>query len=122
MEKHITLVGALNIGFGILGLIASLIIVTIFTFAGIMSGDLEAFSIISVVAFSITIFIIIFSILDIICGIGLLYKKPWARVFALILAVLDLVQIPIGTVIGMYSIWVLIQDETVMIFNSKGLQ
>jgi len=106
MEKHITLVGALNIGFDVLGLIISVIIFAVLTFAGIMSGDLEAFSILSVIAFSVTIFIVIFSTLDIISGIGLLHRKSWARVFVLVLAVMDLVKIPIGTIVGIYAIWI----------------
>jgi len=122
MEKHITLVGALNIGFGILGLIIALIIFVVLSFAGIISGDIEAFSILSVIAFSVTIFIVVFSALDIISGIGLLHRKPWARVFALILAVMDLFHVPIGTIKGIYSIWVLIHDETVRIFTYQGNQ
>ncbi|MBN1291753.1 MAG: hypothetical protein JXB48_07925 [Candidatus Latescibacteria bacterium] len=119
MEKHITLVGALYIGFGILGMIASFIIFAALTFAGVMSGNMQAFSILSVIAFAVITLIVIFSALDIFCGIGLLRRKSWARMLGLILAVLSLFHIPIGTAKGIYSIWVLIHDDTVRLFNRE---
>jgi uncharacterized membrane protein len=48
-------------------------------------------------------------------GIGLLRGQEWARILVLILSVLNLFNIPIGTAISMYSIWVLMQPETVEI-------
>jgi hypothetical protein len=43
-------------------------------------------------------------------------RKPWARILVLILACLDLLIIPIGTLIGIYELWVLLNEETVKIF------
>lgn len=33
-------------------------------------------------------------------GLGLLYKKPWARVLLIIMAILSLFSFPLGTIIG----------------------
>ena len=63
----------------------------------------------------------VISIPGIIGGIGILRLWPWARYLVLILAVLHLFNIPIGTLAGVYSIWVLIQDETKAILDA-GLQ
>jgi len=49
-------------------------------------------------------------------GIGLLACKPWARVLTLVMAALGLLNIPIGTLKGVYIIWVLVQQETVSLF------
>ena len=62
-------------------------------------------------------FFIILSIPEVIGGIGLLKRKSWARILVLVLAATDLIFIPIGTAIGVYSIWVLLQDETVQLFT-----
>jgi putative Mn2+ efflux pump MntP len=51
----------------------------------------------------VTIFV---SIPSIIAGIGLLNKQRWALTLALILGCLKLISFPIGTAIGVYSIWV----------------
>jgi hypothetical protein len=51
-------------------------------------------------------------------GIGLLLRKRWGRVLAIVAAVLGLAGIPIGTLIGIYAIFVLMQDATTDYFAS----
>jgi hypothetical protein len=47
-----------------------------------------------------------------ITGWGLLHREPWARVFALVLAFIALFNIPFGTAIGVYTLWVLLPSES----------
>jgi hypothetical protein len=49
---------------------------------------------------------------SLIAGIGLLNRKRWARILAIILAILALSSFPIGTAAGIYTLWVLTQRET----------
>ena len=51
-------------------------------------------------------------------GIGLLLRKRWGRILAIIAAVLGLAGIPIGTLIGIYAIFVLMQDAATNHFAS----
>jgi hypothetical protein len=44
-------------------------------------------------------------------GIGLTQRRPWARVAGIVLAVLALFHPPLGTALGVYSLWVLLADE-----------
>lgn len=53
-----------------------------------------------------TIGILLFSIPSIIGGIGLLNNKSWAMILVLILGCFKLFSFPIGTAIGIYTIWV----------------
>ena len=122
MEKHVTLVAALCIGFGALGVFIALIIFVAVVGGGFISGDPEAMAITSIVGTAVAAFFILISVPDIIGGIGLLKYKPWARILVLIIAVLDLLWVPIGTVIGVYTIWVLLQDETVQLFTPPPKQ
>jgi hypothetical protein len=41
-------------------------------------------------------------------GWGLLHREPWARVVALVLSFISLFNIPFGTAIGVYTMWVLL--------------
>lgn len=41
-------------------------------------------------------------------GWGLLKRKSWARMLALVLAFLGLLSFPFGTALGVYTIWVLL--------------
>ena len=116
MEKHITLVAALHIGFGFLGVFIALIVFIAVAGGGLISGDPDAMFITSIVGTSIAVFIMIVSIPGIIAGFGLLKRKSWARILTIILACLDLIEIPIGTAIGIYSLWVLLNDEVTQLF------
>jgi hypothetical protein len=116
MEKHVTFVGALRIGLGLLGILAAMIVVTAVVGGGLISGDREAIRITAIVGPVVAFFLVLLSVPGIIGGIGLLKWKPWARFLVLILAVLDLFNIPIGTALGIYTIWVLMRDETVQRF------
>jgi hypothetical protein len=44
-------------------------------------------------------------------GVGLLQYRSWARVLAIIMAVLLVFHFPIGTVIAVYAFWVLFSQE-----------
>lgn len=50
--------------------------------------------------------IILFSIPSIIGGFGLLQNKKWALTLLLVLGCFKLFSFPIGTAIGIYTIWV----------------
>jgi hypothetical protein len=41
-------------------------------------------------------------------GWGLLQRAPWARILAIVLAILSLPAIPFGTALGIYTLWVLL--------------
>jgi hypothetical protein len=56
------------------------------------------------------IIVIFISIPSVIAGIGLLNKQRWALVMALILGCIKLFSFPIGTAIGVYSIWVYVES------------
>lgn len=43
-------------------------------------------------------------------GWGLLKLAPWGRIFALVMAFLDLLQVPLGTALGVYTLFVLLPD------------
>ena len=112
MEKHITFVAVLNIAFGFLGLFFAVFLFVAIIGAGIISGEPEAMTITSIVGTALAFFLVITSLPEIIGGFGLLKRKAWARILILVVACLDLLWIPIGTIIGIYELWVLLNEET----------
>ena len=119
MEKHVTIAAILKIGLGILGILIAVIAFVAVVGGGIISRDQEAIFITSLVGSIIALVLVLLSVPGIVGGIGLLRRWPWARILVLILAVFDLVNIPFGTFVGAYTIWVLMQDETIELFSSK---
>jgi hypothetical protein len=118
MEKHINVVAALQIGLSILGIIIGLLFFTLFYFIGDIVDDHDAELVLSIIANILIIVITILSIPGIIAGIGLFKRKEWARILTLIISVLDLIYFPLGTAVGVYSIWALVQPETVELFKN----
>jgi hypothetical protein len=45
-------------------------------------------------------------------GCGLLARQPWARMLGIIFGALSLADIPFGTAIGVYTLWVLLPAES----------
>jgi hypothetical protein len=48
------------------------------------------------------------SAIGLIGGIGLLTRAPWARTLTLVAGFIELLNIPFGTALGIYAIWVLL--------------
>jgi hypothetical protein len=118
MRKHVTIVAALRIGFGILGLIAAVTIWFAMGFAlSQIMGDEVATTVVSFIKVFLSIIIAFMSILGIIGGIGLLAYQEWARILVIIVSAIGCLNVPIGTLVGVYSIWVLVQDETRLMFK-----
>ena len=45
-------------------------------------------------------------------GWGLLHREPWARILTIVLAFLALFNVPFGTALGIYTLWVLLPAES----------
>ena len=120
MDRHLTAVASLQIGFSILGLIFVIAIGFILTGLGVVIDDPEAMYIIWTVLPGIGLLLVILSVLGIIGGIGLFTRSNWARILVLILSAIDLLNFPIGTALAIYTIWVLVQTETVALFEKSS--
>jgi hypothetical protein len=120
MKKHVTVVGAIQIGFAILGLIGAAAVFFALNFArGFVEGDNTGAVVLRFLSISIPALVLVLSTLGLVGGIGLLGFKPWARYLIIVLAALGCLNIPIGTLKGVYFLWVLLQDETVKLFEPK---
>ena len=84
MKKHVTIVGAIQVGFGTLGLIAAFVVYFALSFAKGFIQDQEIPNmIIGFLRVSLPILIAMLSILGLVGGIGLLSFKPWARILVI---------------------------------------
>ncbi|MFB3777186.1 MAG: hypothetical protein ACE141_06220 [Bryobacteraceae bacterium] len=125
MRDHVRILAYLHIVFGSLGLVGALIVLLVFGgIAGIVGmanpNDPDALHvavpIIGVVGFLICAFVALVSIPGIIAGVGLLKFRPWARMLGIVLSALDLLHVPLGTILGIYGLWVLLKPETEQLF------
>ncbi|MDX2413585.1 MAG: hypothetical protein QNK33_00205 [Bacteroidales bacterium] len=121
MKKHVSFVAALHIGFGILGIIGAIVTFFIMNFATSFVEDVDvAENVMRAIMIILPLFIGLGSTLGIIGGIGLFGYHQWARILVIVLSALNCLSVPIGTVKGVYSIWALLQDETISLFNKQN--
>jgi hypothetical protein len=119
MRKHIHVAAILQIVFGSLVVIGGLAIAFAFGLADQFIDDATALKVLAIVGTPLIVMFLLFGGAMIAGGIGLLSCKSWARILTLVMASLGLLNIPIGTLKGVYIIWVLVQQETVSLF-AKG--
>jgi hypothetical protein len=62
----------------------------------------------------------VLAIPKLVAGIGMLKMRPWARMLALVMATLGLIDFPIGTGVGAYTYWVLLSKEGTEAFQRAG--
>ncbi|CAN5446689.1 hypothetical protein BH09BAC3_BH09BAC3_32370 [soil metagenome] len=118
MENHKRVLGILYIVSGTLQivglLIASALINAFFPLLAEQADADAQWVLVWIVPFFTTIAVIVvifFSIPAIIAGWGLLNSKKWALTLALILGCFKLFSFPIGTALGIYTIWVYTQEN-----------
>jgi hypothetical protein len=120
MRKHVTVVGAIHIGFGAIGLIGAVAIFFALNFAkGMVGGEDVPTMVLGFLSVSLPLLVGFMSTLGLVGGIGLLSFQPWARFLVIVVAALGCLNIPIGTLKGVYSLWVLLQDETIALFQKN---
>ena len=128
MRDHVRLLGALYVAMGALGLLGAFLAMLILGgVAGILgtvatdeAGASLASLLIMAVATGIFLIVAIMSLPNIIAGLGLLRFQPWARVLALILSALNLLSIPLGTLLGVYGFWVLMSGDADSLFDTDS--
>lgn len=109
--QHIMIVGWLHIvGSAIYFAIAAFLFILL-NGIGAASGDRQAFTVLSVVGTSLAAFLSLLALPGIAAGIGLVMRKSWGRVLGIVVGILNLINFPIGTLIGAYTLWVLFQNS-----------
>lgn len=117
MKQHIDVLGYLYIALGVLGLLGAFVVLLVLTGAGLLSGEAEAFFITTFIGVIAAVFITVVSLPGFIAGYGLLKRRSWARPLALVLGFLNFFNVPLGTLLGVYTFWVLLQDRAAAQFG-----
>jgi len=119
-KLHVMVVGWLHVLESILYIGGALLLMVFFSGLGMMADDPEAFGILTIVGFCSSGFLLLFGVPIALAGWGLLAGKPWSRVLAMVLAILGLFLFPIGTIVGIYVLWVLTSPPAAAYFGDTG--
>jgi len=130
MDKHVRALALINIAVGILGL---LLAIAILYFGGGRDGLLNIsklerenggipFSSMPVAGLywlSLSIYMIFMALPLAAVGYGLYKLEPWARWVGIAVNGFNILNIPVGTIMGLYAIWVLMDEGVEPLFEDK---
>jgi len=117
MDKHIDLLGILFIAYNICGALAACIVFVAVVGGGFLSGDEIAIFYTSWVGTAIATLLGVLSVPGLIAAYGLLKRRAWGRYLAMVLGAMHLLAVPFGTALGIYTLWILVQDEAAAQFS-----
>ena len=106
LAGHIRLLGIFWIALSAIHLIPGIVLLSIFSHRGFFPPEVPGF-VPGLVTFVGWAFLAI-SILGFMAGWGLLQRELWARTLALVMGCVSLLNIPFGTALGIYTLWVLL--------------
>ena len=113
MKKHIQIVAALHIALGALSLLGAIAVFVVFGMATsvvISQGEHQAAGILGIIAVALGSFLAVLALPGIMGGWALFSGRSWGRPLVLVLGILQLINIPLGTAVGIYTIWALLHE------------
>ena len=128
MDTHVKVLAALDIALGIMGLFGAAVMVIVFgigaTAVGASGEPDAAFAlpIIGITGIALVTFLVLLSLPGIIIGIGLIRLRPWSRIAAIVFSILSLTLLPVGTLVGVYGLWVLFAKDTEQVFAGHRVE
>lgn len=123
MRKEIELLGALHIAMSILYCVVFAAIYAVLFSKGFFTAALEGGANIQYVILAVIGgFLLLFAINGVIAAMGTIKGSSWAQMMILILGCLNLICIPLGTALGVYTIWIFMHFEksgSILMTSSK---
>ena len=123
MATHLKVTAVLFVLMGIVLVFLALFMSVVFSVVGGLigaSGEEDAavaLAAVGLTGVALTIFLLVLSVPYIICGWGLWKRRSWARIMGIVLAILALLEFPIGTAFGVYALIILFKGETEKLFS-----
>jgi hypothetical protein len=120
MQQHVTIVGWLFIiGHAFFIAIGGFVFVLLASI-GAFVRDPEVLPILTIVGTWVALFMTVLALPGLLAGYGLLKRTNWGRVLGIIVAIFGLINFPIGTAIGVYALFVLLQNAATDYFAAPS--
>jgi len=127
MTTHIKVLGVLYLVLSAFTLLAAVFLALVFgTASGIVGLNADphdaaiALPLIGLAGTALVTFLVLVSLPGLIAGVGILKMRPWARILGIVVAVVNLIHVPVGTAVGIYGLWVLLNGETERAFGQAS--
>jgi hypothetical protein len=115
MADHVRIAAILRIIYSALGFILA---AGMFLFFGGVAAIASPW--LTVIGGAVAIMMLVCALPSLITAWGMLTFRPWARILGILFAAIDLFNFPVGTALGVYSLWVLLHPAAVELFEQGG--
>lgn len=116
VQEHVHLLGILWLAISAFNTIGGVILYilanTLFAHLNEMGAPSASTAFLRPLLSVVAIFILAKAACGFTAGWGLLQREPWARLVALVLGFISLFNIPFGTAVGVYTMWVLLPGQS----------
>jgi hypothetical protein len=120
MKDHVKVIGILWVIFGVFCLgLAFLALLIFFGVAEIPNTEDIGPGLLRLIGIIASSFLGLIGLPQIIGGFGLIQHKEWARILMLVISFISLPHVPFGTALGVYSMIILFNPETVRLFQGE---
>jgi hypothetical protein len=111
LTRRIDLVGYLHVGYGMVLLLLSALIILTVTAGAIVLPGLAAW--VSGLGASVTAGLLLAAVgfPSMVAGVLLIRRVRWSRAAVIVLSVVDLFSFPVGTALGAFSLWFLLKER-----------
>lgn len=118
MESHKRILGVLYLVWGILTLLLVFGIRIFITFMMFHThrrdfDGAELMMVEGIIKVVMGFILVVISLPSIIGGIGMLYEKKWAFTVIMVVGIFSLMSFPMGTAIGVYTLWAYFRDQEI---------
>lgn len=122
MDQHRKVLGILYLVFGGLWAIGALVLLGLFVSGTIHTDNSKEEIAFRVMGTLLVTFLAAMAAIGISGGVGMLKRRAWAKVPALITGLVTLLHVPLGTLLGIYTLWFWLQPNVGQLFLPRGTE
>jgi hypothetical protein len=116
VENHVRVLGLLNIVGGVLSGLSAVFIIIFFGGAATLASYFSVHAVVAGIWLGAALLLMIPCIVT---GIALTGFRGWARTVGIVLSILQMLVVPLGTMVGIYGLIVLFSEDVDMIFSRR---
>jgi hypothetical protein len=127
MKSHVDFLGILFVVWGLLTVVIGVSTlalgvgaVTLITSSNQGNGSHVAAGITAVAFTTLAFLAMLWGTAHVVVGVPLRRYRPWSRLIALMLGSVDLLLLPYGTALGVYALYVLLNEEGKALFSLRS--
>jgi hypothetical protein len=121
MTTQVKILSILFVLFGLMGILGAFFTSVLFglfaTIVGASDDGAVGGALLGLTGIALSVLLFVFALPSLAAGYGLWKHRSWGRILAIILGAIALIKFPVGTLFGVYALFVLFNKDTEALFT-----